>query len=131
EKKMLAINKNLEQEISERKASEEKINELNHQLLEYIGRLESANTELDRFAFMASHDLQEPLRKIRLFSDRLSVKYQGQLDEEGKMHINRIQNAGSRMQALIEDILTFSKISFEDHAEEETDLESIICEIIE
>ncbi len=71
EQKLIAINKNLELEINERKASEEKVKELNRQLLENISRLESANKELDRFAFMASHDLQEPLRKIRMFSDRL------------------------------------------------------------
>ncbi|WP_336516811.1 response regulator [Pollutibacter soli] len=130
ERRMSIINKNLEEEISERKASEEKVNELNHQLLEYIGRLEAANTELDRFAFMASHDLQEPLRKIRMFCDRLSIKYRDRLDEEGQMFINRIQNSGARMQALIEDILTFSKISFDNNPLEETDVNSVIKEIL-
>ena len=67
EQKLIAINKNLENEIKERKTSEEKINALNRQLLENIDRLEAANKELDRFAFMASHDLQEPLRKIKDF----------------------------------------------------------------
>jgi signal transduction histidine kinase len=130
EKKMININRSLEQEIAERKASEEKINELNHQLLEYIGRLETANTELDRFAFMASHDLQEPLRKMRLFCDRLSVKYKDSLDEEGSMYISRIQNAGARMQALIEDILAFSKIGFQDSTLVETDLKKIIEDVL-
>jgi signal transduction histidine kinase len=130
EKKMININRSLEQEIAERKASEEKINELNHQLLEYIGRLETANTELDRFAFMASHDLQEPLRKMRLFCDRLSVKYKDNLDEEGSMYISRIQNAGARMQALIEDILAFSKIGFQDSTLVETDLKKIIQDVL-
>ena len=71
EQKLVAINKNLELEIHERKVSEEKVKELNHKLLENIERLESANRDLDRFAFMASHDLQEPLRKMLMFSDRL------------------------------------------------------------
>ena len=75
EQKLIAINKNLENEINERKVSEEKVKELNRQLLENIDTLEAANKDLDRFAFMASHDLQEPLRKIRTFSDRLSLKY--------------------------------------------------------
>src|ERR1700753_1246609 len=50
------------------------------------------NKDLDRFAFMASHDLQEPLRKILMFSDRLNHKYKGTLDDEGKLFISRIQH---------------------------------------
>lgn len=111
EKKLVAINKSLELEIQERKASEEKVKQLNRQLLENIASLESANKDLDRFAFMASHDLQEPLRKIRTFSDRLAVKYKSSLDEDGRNNIDRIQKAAERMQTLITDILTFSKIS--------------------
>jgi hypothetical protein len=111
EKKLVAINKSLELEIQERKASEEKVKQLNRQLLENIASLESANKDLDRFAFMASHDLQEPLRKIRTFSDRLAVKYKNSLDEDGRNNIDRIQKAAERMQTLITDILTFSKIS--------------------
>src|SRR6188768_1954704 len=71
ERKLIAINRNLEREVEERKNNEEKIKKLNQQLLENIASLESANKDLERFAFMASHDLQEPLRKIRMFSDRL------------------------------------------------------------
>jgi signal transduction histidine kinase len=111
EQRLVAINKSLEMEIKERKSSEEKIKLLNRQLLENISSLEQANKELDRFAFMASHDLQEPLRKIRMFSDRLSLKYSEVMDEDGKTNIQRIHKAAERMQNLITDILTFSKIS--------------------
>lgn len=105
EQKLIAINKNLEQEIHERKASEERVKELNRQLMNNITLLESANRDLDRFAFMASHDLQEPLRKIRTFSDLLFVKYSNQLDHSAISYITRIQNAAVRMQTLISDIL--------------------------
>src|ERR1700730_2833701 len=91
EKKLIFINKNLENEVKERKISEEKIKTLNKELLANIGRLESANKDLDRFAFMASHDLQEPLRKIRIFCDRLNMKFHDVLDEEGKNYLDRIQ----------------------------------------
>src|SRR5690349_1914492 len=74
ELKLTAINKSLELEVIERKASEEKIKQLNYRLLENIANLEAANKDLDRFAFMASHDMQEPLRKIRVFCDRLWSK---------------------------------------------------------
>ncbi len=60
ENKLITINKNLADEVRERKASEEKVKDLNYQLVENITRLESSNKELDRVVFMASHDLQEP-----------------------------------------------------------------------
>ncbi|WP_207515766.1 response regulator [Longitalea luteola] len=113
EKRLTVINRNLEMEVTERKASEERVKELNRQLLENIALLESANRDLDRFAFMASHDLQEPLRKIRTFSDLLFVKYQSVLDVPAINYINRIQNAAVRMQTLISDILAFSRINNE------------------
>lgn len=113
EQRLKAINKNLELEVIERKASEERVKELNRQLLENIALLESANRDLDRFAFMASHDLQEPLRKIRTFSDLLFVKYQEMLDTSAINYITRIQNAAVRMQTLISDILAFSRINNE------------------
>src|SRR5438876_8878375 len=99
-------------EITERKASEEKVKSLNYRLLENISNLESANKDLERFAFMASHDLQEPLRKIRMFSDMLYTKYKDVLQEDVKM-ITRINTAADRMRALIVDILAFSKVSTE------------------
>lgn len=130
EQKLVAINKNLENEISERKASEEHAKELNRKLLENISLLEAANKDLDRFAFMASHDLQEPLRKIRTFSDRLYLKYKDVLDQEGKTNIARIQKASERMQLLINDILTFSKLSVEDGVFVQSDLTKIVNEVI-
>jgi light-regulated signal transduction histidine kinase (bacteriophytochrome) len=130
EQKLVAINKSLQVEIQERKASEERVKDLNRQLLENISRLESANKDLDRFAFMASHDLQEPLRKIRIFSDLLYVKYKSMLDEEGKLNISRIQNAAERMQALIKDILTFSKISVEKGMFEKTNLNNVVDDVL-
>lgn len=131
EQRLVAINKSLENEVLERKLSEDRIKELNRQLLENISRLETANQELDRFAFMASHDLQEPMRKIRLFSDRLHYKYREVLDDEALMFINRIQQAGQRMENLIKDILTFSKISDEKDPFIETDLNRIIKDVLD
>jgi light-regulated signal transduction histidine kinase (bacteriophytochrome) len=65
--KIKTINQNLEQEIRDRKLSEKKVLELNKELVENVAKLESANKALDQFAFMASHDLQEPLRKSHFF----------------------------------------------------------------
>src|SRR5690606_9615687 len=106
EQKLIAINRSLENEINDRKASEAKVIQLNHQLLQNITSLESANKALEQFAFMASHDLQEPLRKILMFSDRLFQKYKDTLQEDVKL-IDKIQNSAQRMQSLIVDILAF------------------------
>jgi light-regulated signal transduction histidine kinase (bacteriophytochrome) len=130
EQKLVAINKSLELEINERKASEEKVNELNRQLLENIARLETANKDLDLFAFMASHDLQAPLRKIRMFSDRLLSDHRQNMNKDGQMYLSRIQEVSRRMQELINDILRFSKISGEKESFEEVDLNGVLKEVI-
>lgn len=131
EKRLIAINKSLQNEINDRKASEQRIIELNKQLLNTIDGLENANKDLDRFAFMASHDLQEPLRKIRTFSDRLYLKYKEQLDNDGISNIKRIQNAAERMQELIKDILTFSKLSIQKDAFVKADLGMLVQEVLD
>jgi signal transduction histidine kinase len=129
EKKLIAINKSLEREISEKKNSEEKIKQLNRKLLENIANLESANKDLERFAFMASHDLQEPLRKIRMFSDRLLTKSKNLPEDDAKM-VNRIQQAAERMQVLIVDILSFSKVSNDKSNFVESDLNVVIKDVL-
>jgi len=130
EQKLVAINKNLELEISERIASELKVTELNRQLLENIERLETANKDLDLFAFMASHDLQAPLRKIRMFSDRLLAGGEGAVGSEARLYLSRIQEVSRRMQDLINDILRFSKISAEKQSFEEVDMNGVIREAL-
>lgn len=112
EQKLITINRSLEKEVKDRKNSEEKVIQLNRQLVQNIDSLESANKDLEQFAFMASHDLQEPLRKILMFSDRLYQKYQDVLQDDVRL-INRIQSSAERMQALIVDILAFSRISID------------------
>lgn len=131
EERLRAINKSLENEIKERKNSEDKVNELNQKLLANIESLEAANKELDRFAFMASHDMQEPLRKIRTFSDLISIKHKDQLDADGLSKLKTIQKAAERMQGLIKDILTFSKVSNETEPFVVSDLGSLVNEVLD
>lgn len=78
---------------------------------EYTKRLEASNRELQDFAYVASHDLQEPLRKIETFGDRLKSKYGADLDEGAINYIERMQNATSRMRLLISDLLTYSRVT--------------------
>src|SRR5690606_32854908 len=113
----------------DRISSEQRARELNKQLLENIAQLESTNKELDRFAYMASHDLQEPLRKIRIFSERIAETYAGVIGEEGQLFIEKMQSACIRMQNLIDDILAFSKISVEKESLTTVNLNAAIDEV--
>lgn len=129
EQKLIAINRSLENEIIDRKASEAKVIQLNLQLLQNITSLESANKDLEQFAFMASHDLQEPLRKILMFSDRLFQKHKHILQDDVKL-IDKIQNSAQRMQALIVDILAFSRLSVDKIEFVSTDLRKLVADIV-
>lgn len=131
EQKLITINKSLENEIKEHKLSEEKIKALNLKLLQNIDKLEASNKDLDRFAFMASHDLQEPLRKIHIFSERLHSEYGEQLDDKGRKYIGRIQIATIRLQTLIKDIMTFSKISADKGALTLSDMNVLVNDVIQ
>jgi len=72
--------------------------------------LARSNAELEQFAFVASHDLQEPLRKIQAFGDRLKLKVEGIESPEARDYLDRMQKAAARMQTLINDLLTFSRV---------------------
>lgn len=130
EQKLIAINKNLAVEIKERKNSEEKVKSLNIRLLENIESLKDANAELARFAYVASHDLQEPLRKIQTYGDLLKNKYSRVLDENGRNYIERIQNGSARLQNLIKDILSYSRLTENADSFVRSDLNAILNEIV-
>lgn len=130
EQKLKDINKSLEIEIKDRITSEEKVKELNKELLKNIEQLESTNRQLDQFAFIASHDLQEPLRKIRTFSDRIVSKYGKSLDSDGKLYMDKMQAACERMQNLINDILVFSKIGISKESLVYCDMNMLLDEVI-
>ena len=91
-------------DITERKLAEEK-------LRRSAAALQRSNSELQDFAYVSSHDLQEPLRKIQSFGDRLKVKEGSQLSEAGVDYLDRMLNAAARMQQLINDLLTFSRVT--------------------
>lgn len=110
-------------DITDRKRTEERLHT-------YADKLERTNRELQEFATVASHDLQEPLRKIQTFSDRIRQKYSKTLDKTGKDYLNRIQLAAERMQALIQDWLTFSRITTNEKPFSLINLNTITQEIL-
>jgi signal transduction histidine kinase/CHASE3 domain sensor protein len=99
------------------------------QLQQFTAELQRSNQDLEQFAYVASHDLQEPLRKIRAFGDRLTAKYQSKLEEQGSDYVARMQSAAARMQVLIEELLSFSRVSRPGIFSENLDVNEIVAEI--
>jgi len=102
-----------------------------NELKQHTSELQRSNEDLEQFAYVASHDLQEPLRKIRAFGDRLSTKYADKLDGQGADYIMRMQSAATRMQSLIEDLLAFSRVSKNTEAFESLNLQVLLEEVID
>lgn len=88
--------------------------------------LEQSNKELDDFAYIASHDLKEPLRGIANFSSFLLEDYEDKLDNEGKMQLKTLSKLAKRMEALINDLLSFSRVGRVDFAMQLYDLNQIL-----
>jgi signal transduction histidine kinase len=97
-----------------------------HSLELKIRELNRSNAELEEFAYVASHDMQEPLRKLMTFSERLTAKYSNVLQDEGKLYIDRMQAATNNMRMLIDNLLDFSRIARTGEAFEQTDLNDVL-----
>ncbi len=106
-------------DITKRREDEEK-------LVHYADALRKSNEELQNFASVASHDLQEPLRKIQAFGDRLRSRCADKLDDSGRDYLNRMLNAAERMQKLIQDLLQLSRIVTRAQPFERCDLAEVI-----
>jgi len=110
---------------------EEKVGVRTQALLQYSEELQRSNRELEEFAFVASHDLQEPLRKIRAFGDRLQQKYSAQLGETGSDYVKRMQSASERMSALIDDLLSFSRVTTKQRPFVSVDLNEVMHRVMD
>lgn len=100
------------------------------ELEKYARRLERSNKDLEQFAFVASHDMQEPLRKVRAFGERLQVMMGDRLEEDERDYLNRIMNASVRMQAMIDGLLAYSRVSTHGRPFEPVDLNEVVAEVI-
>src|SRR5436190_22684 len=128
EKKLLAANEFLQKEIEERKASEERVKLLNEQLVANNESLKQMNEELDQFAYMASHDLQEPLRKIQVFSDK--ILRNNNFDPDSEKYFGKIINSSKRMQSLINNLLDFSRHTVSSNDFKKTSLNELVKNVL-
>lgn len=110
-------------DLTERKIAEDKLHE-------YTRQLKFQNEQLEQFAYAASHDMKEPLRKIQFYNNHLWETVGSSLGEKEKEYLSRSLKAAKRMQKLIDDLLEYSKASIERHDFEKVDLNEIVDELI-
>lgn len=114
------------QDISARKESEIELQKLNESLKNYSLELERSNEELEQFAFVTSHDLQEPLRMISSFMEQLKIKYGDQLDDKANQYIHYALDGARRMKQIILDLLLYSRANKPTEELEEVDLNGVL-----
>jgi PAS domain S-box-containing protein len=99
-------------------------------LKETMVDLERSNKELEQFAYVASHDLQEPLRTVASFCQLLEKRYQNQLDDKGKEYINYAVDGSKRMQVMIDELLSYARVGKKNVEREQVDLNKVIDKIL-
>ena len=102
---------------------------LQQQLEASVIDLQRSNKNLEQFAYVASHDLQEPLRKIQQFGDILQTNYTAVLDESGQDMLRRMQSAAERMRVLVKDVLAYSRIATKRENEKAIDLNQLLRDV--
>jgi PAS domain S-box-containing protein len=116
-------------EITDRKKAEIKLQQINEQLQKQTKDLEISNAELEQFAYVASHDLQEPLRMITSFLTLLEKKYGNVIDDKGKKYIYFAVDGAKRMREIILDLLEFSKVGKTENELEYLNLNDVLKEV--
>jgi len=116
-------NELLQSEIGERKITEKRLNKA-------LDVLSSSNGELQRFAYVCSHDLQEPARVVANFAALMAKKYDGQLDDEAKKYIGFMQEGAERMQLMIKSVLSYSQIENQEGKHTEVDCNQILANVL-
>ncbi len=128
------LNERLEERVHARTADLARTNEqlakANEELHAFSLRLAQSNRELQEFASVASHDLQEPLRKVEAFGDRLKTLAREAMDEQGRDYLDRMLNATKRMRSLIEDLLKFARVTSQAQPFLPVDLAQVTREVL-
>ncbi|MEO6253424.1 MAG: PAS domain S-box protein [Ferruginibacter sp.] len=117
-------------DVSERKNSEVEFKRLNALLEVHSKELATSNKKLEQFAYVASHDLQEPLRMVTSFLTQIEKKYGNIIDEKGRQYIHFAVDGAKRMRQIILDLLEFSRVGHTEDKQEEVDLNELLDEIL-
>ncbi len=115
------------QDVSQRKESESLLLELNTRLKKRADELINSNVELERFAYVASHDLQEPLRMVTSFLQLFRKRYEGKIDETADQYIHFAVDGAERMKTLIMDLLEYSRVGSNAEVFQETDINELLA----
>lgn len=118
-------------DITERKQNEEALMQLNLRLKKRAEELVASNAELEQFAYIASHDLQEPLRMITSFLTQLERKYKDQLDDKAHQYINFAVDGAVRMRRIILDLLEYSRAGRQTVEYEEIDMNNLMNDVLQ
>jgi len=121
----------LVQQVAQISASHEEAARSHAMLEERTLELERSNRDLEQFAYVASHDLQEPLRKVASFTQLLQKRYGGQLDERADQYIGFAVDGAKRMQRLIQDLLGFSRVGRTGNERVEVDLDEALADVLD
>ncbi|NES12516.1 MULTISPECIES: ATP-binding protein [Micromonospora] len=124
-----AMRQKIARELDEVREARERIEWVNSQLQKQAEELTRSNRDLEQFAYVASHDLQEPLRKVASFCQLLQRRYSGQLDERADQYISFAVDGAQRMQRLINDLLAFSRIGRLTTGFTEVDLNKVMGDV--
>ncbi|MEV0896486.1 CHASE3 domain-containing protein [Actinoplanes sp. NPDC049802] len=116
-------------ELSEVRVARQQVEWINQQLQSQTEELTRSNRDLEQFAYVASHDLQEPLRKVASFCQLLQRRYAGQMDERADQYITFAVDGAQRMQLLINDLLAFSRIGRLTTGFTDVDLNKVLAEV--
>jgi len=117
-------------DVTDRKISEMRLKELNESLQKHAKELAISNAELEQFAYVASHDLQEPLRMVTSFLTQLEKKYSEVIDDKGRQYIHFAVDGAKRMRQIILDLLDFSRVGRTEDDLEEVNTNKLVNEIL-
>ena len=118
-------------DISERKHAEQELSAAHRELEQRAEELELSNSDLQQFAYAASHDLSEPLRMVSSYVQLLSRRYSGKLDSDADEFINFAVDGARRMQALIQDLLAYSRVGTQGKKFELVDANLVFARVLE